>query len=290
MPTPYPFQAGATLLASQMNSLSELPIRSITSSATAVATDAYSRVIANGSAITYTLPNNTFGTAQVIEFHNANSSPATIAAGAGVTLNGADVLTVSQWQGGEIYFSSPSTAIFFPTAKTVSAGGLVYLTGASFTTATSFSLPTSTFSSTYRNYKLIVQITAVTSDADFTMRLRASGSDDTNNAYGYNMPGYSYAGAASNSIAEAQTSFILGEQDNSIIRYFADFDIIAPELATPTYFMGSYNFLNKAAGASIARSGVMHFTNATQFDSLSFISSVASSITGVYRVYGYADS
>ena len=168
--------------------------------------------------------------------------------------------------------------------------GLQYITGAAFTTVTSFSLPNSTFTSAYRNYKLIVQITAVTSDADFTMRLRASGSDDTNNAYGYNMPGYSYAAAASNSIAEAQTSLVLGEQDNSIIRYFADFDIIAPQLATPTYFMGSYNFLNKAAGASIARSGVMQFTNATQFDSLSFISSVASSITGVYRVYGYSES
>ena len=174
-------------------------------------------------------------------------------------------------------------------ASDMNAVGLWKIAGASFTTATSFSLPNGTFSSSYRNYKLIVQITAVTSDADFTIRMRASGTDDSSNVYGYMMPGYSYAAAASNSIAEAQTSFVVGEQDSAIVRYFANFDIIAPQLATPTYFMGGYNFLNKAAGASIARSGVMQFTSSTQFDSLSFISSVASSITGVYRVYGYQE-
>jgi hypothetical protein len=166
-------------------------------------------------------------------------------------------------------------------------GGLVYITNTAFTTATSFSLPNDTFTGTYRNYKLIVQITGVTSDANFTLKLRAGGSDNSTAVYAYAMPGYTYAGSASNSFAESQTSFVVGESDSSIVRYFLTMDIIAPQAATNTYFTGSYNFLNKAATASVARLGNMQYAGATQFDSLSFISSVASSITGTYAVYGY---
>jgi hypothetical protein len=36
------------------------------------------------------------------------------------------------------------------------ASGLAFVTGATFTTATSFSLPTDTFASTYKNYRMIV--------------------------------------------------------------------------------------------------------------------------------------
>ena len=168
--------------------------------------------------------------------------------------------------------------------------GLVYVTDSAFTAATSFSLPTGSFSSTYRNYKLIIQITAVTADADFTIRLRSSGVDNSSAVYAYAMPGYTYAGIASNSFGESQTSFVVGESDNTIVRYFLTLDIIAPQLATNTYVTGSYNFLNKAATASIARLGNMQFTSSTQFDSLSFISTVASSITGTYAVYGYRNS
>jgi hypothetical protein len=168
--------------------------------------------------------------------------------------------------------------------------GLRLLTAASFTTATSFSLPANTFSSTYKNYKLIVQLTALTADADFSIRLRASGTDNSSAAYAYAMPGYTYGASASNSFAESQTSWNLGEQDSGIVRYFAVMDIISPQAATLSYLTGSYNFLNKLASVSVVRTGNMQFTSATQFDSLSFISSVASSMTGTYRVYGYGES
>jgi hypothetical protein len=134
---------------------------------------------------------------------------------------------------------------------------------------------------------MIVQITGVTSDADFTLRLRASGTDNSTAVYAYAMPGYTYAGSASNSFGESQSSFVVGESDSVIVRYFLIMDIIAPKLATNTYFTGSYNFLNKGSTATIARLGNMQYAGTTSFDSLSFISSVASSITGTYAVYGY---
>jgi hypothetical protein len=170
-----------------------------------------------------------------------------------------------------------------------SAGALVYITGASFTTVTSVSLPNSTFTSTYRNYRFIFNITAVTSDADFTIRMRASGSDDTNNSYATMLSGFTNTAATSN-IGTDATSFNAGESDASLVRYSFVADVLQPQIATATNLPCSYAFVNKAQSAVVMRTGVMQFTTGTQFDSLSFISSVASSITGTYRVYGYADS
>lgn len=113
MATPFPFVSGQTLLASQLNSITELPTRSLTSNGTAVAADAYSRIILNGSNITYTVNSATFGTAQVVELYNANSTVATIAAGAGVTINGADSLLLRQYQTAQLYAVSATSFILF---------------------------------------------------------------------------------------------------------------------------------------------------------------------------------
>lgn len=289
MPTPYPFQSGATLLASQMNSLSQLPTVSITANSTAVATHAYSRVIANGSAITYTIPNSVFEAGQVIQFHNINSTNCTIAAGAGVTLNAAAGTTVAQYQSATIYATSASSFILFESDRTVSAGGLVYLTGATFTGATSFSLPDSTFTSTYRNYRMLISLSACTSDADFTVRMRASGTDNTSAVYDYALVGLGTVGA-SNSQGGGQTSWVFGETDSANVRNAYAFDILNPQIAQTTTLFGIYSFVPKSPTDVIGRNGYWQHNSTTQFDSLSFISSVASSITGVYRVYGYADS
>ena len=170
-----------------------------------------------------------------------------------------------------------------------SAAGLVYLTGATFTTATSFSLPDNTFTSTYTNYRLHIVVTAVTSDADFTMRMRASGSDNTTTNYEY---GYVQTDSSSATVsgitANSQTSFNLAEQDNAVIRYRVELDVLTPQLAQPTAIFGSLSYVNKAASSTFFRQlGGVH-VGTSSFDSLSFISSVASSITGSYRVYGYA--
>ena len=168
--------------------------------------------------------------------------------------------------------------------------GLNYITGATFTTATSFSLPNNTFTATYRNYRLLIQITAVTSDADFTMRMRASGSDDTTSNYDYAFASATSGNAVAGVGALTQAQWVIGESDATNVFYNASFDILAPQVATRTHFSGVHSYVDKANTAIFARSGGGTFRASTQFDSLSFISSVASSITGVYRVYGYSDS
>jgi len=271
--------------------LANFTVNTSTDDYTLVVGDRNTRRVANKStSITFTVPNSVFAAGDIVQVHNIGAGTLTISAGAGMTLNGADVLTVAQYQGGELFFTSASSAIFFPTAKTVSAGGLVFLTGTSFTTATSFSLPTDTFTSTYRNYKLIVNITAVTADADFTLRMRASGTDNSTSNYISMQMGANTAGTYSGTGNVLTSSWIAGEQDGGNVRYGFVADIMQPQTANITTLCFQYGFVNKANTDTFARAGTMFFATTTQFDSLSFISSVASSISGNFRVYGYADS
>ena len=134
-----------------------------------------------------------------------------------------------------------------------------------------------------------MQITAVTSDADFSIRMRAGGSDDTNSSYQYYFGGIDSAGTARNS-SGATTSWVAGESDATGVGYGLVLDILGPQTTNRTLIHGFYQFVDKAATYIASRFGGGSFTANTSFDSLSFISSVASSITGTYRVYGYADS
>ena len=170
------------------------------------------------------------------------------------------------------------------------ASGLTFITGTTFTTATSVSLPTNTFTSTYQYYKLFLTITAVTADADFTMRLRASGTDDSNAIYDNMFLGVAPDATVNNATTASNTAFNLGENDAATVRYNLALDILCPQISAPTLIYGFYNFQNKANNNAFGRFGVAQFRTSTVFDSLTFISSVASSITGNYKVFGYANS
>lgn len=171
------------------------------------------------------------------------------------------------------------------------SGGLKFITGAAFTTVTSFSLPNGSFTADYDYYKLVVTVTGVTADSDFTLRLRASGSDNLTAAYASMFIGITQTGAANNGAGANVSSFNVGESD-VLARYALTLDVLNPFVSgVITTIHGQYNFLNKAADANCSRSGCGYLVGVTgQFDSLSFISSVASSITGSYKVYGYENS
>lgn len=169
--------------------------------------------------------------------------------------------------------------------------GLRFITGATFTTATSFSLPNDTFTATYRNYRMIVNLTALTADADFSLRVRASGTDNTTSNYFDATTGFTSTNVASNVGTGSQTSWSVGECDNGAsLLYNLVLDIMQPNIAARKTCVGQVNFINKAANAFIGRSLGLSLDIGTAVDSLSFISSVASSMTGVYRVYGYSES
>ncbi len=168
------------------------------------------------------------------------------------------------------------------------AGGLQLITSASFTTQTSISLPTGTFTSDYTNYRFLLNLSAVTADATLTMRMRASGTDDSNASY-------ELAGTETNSTnttvtgitsAGGLTSWSMAETD-PIDRYALTVDVMNPKATEPTLIFANLTYVNTAATAWRYRNFAGCFTANTSFDSLSYISSVASSLTGSYSVYGY---
>jgi len=273
-----------------------LTVDTKTNDYTFVAGDVDKRVVANkASAIAFTVNNSIFSAGDTLAVHNINTGLLTLTAGAGVTINGADVLTVAQYQGGTLFFTSASSAIFFPTAKTVSAGGLVFISNTAFTTATSVSLPANTFTSTYTNYRVIFTVTASTTTGNITGRVRTSGTDNTSSRYFQVSPGMTIAagGSASNQTNDGTSSFTLGTQGSSTTPC-ANFvlDFLRPNVNDfQKTAVGSQLFLS--GGNYIGRSTNLIFDNngvAFQIDSFSFISSAASSMTGNVRVYGYADS
>lgn len=168
--------------------------------------------------------------------------------------------------------------------------GLVFITGTSFTTQTSVSLPTNTFSSTYANYRILLQLTAVTADSDFTMRLRAAGADNSTSNYRSSGVGVLSTGTTFNVTGDGQSSFNMAESDPGLNLYSAVLDILSPQVASNTIIAGSLSGLNKASSGVFGVHASGTFNATTSFDSLTFISSTASSITGFYKVYGYANS
>ena len=173
-------------------------------------------------------------------------------------------------------------------AQDMNAVGMWQVYSASFSGMTSFSLPNGTFTGDYRNYRITYNI-AVNADSDFTLRLRKSGTDNIGSVYNTTMNGVLSTGGGSDNTLNSATSWGFGEQDSSVELYAVSFDLYQPLLNTRTAATGNIICVNKAATATIGRAGGWWHGTADTFDSVSFISSAANSMTGVVRVYGYRD-
>ena len=162
------------------------------------------------------------------------------------------------------------------------AGDFILLTTASFTTASAVSLPNNTFSSTYRNYRLIVNFTCTGANY-FTMRLRAGGADNTTTNYSSTYAYFYYGsnGISADDRAPGATSWSRMGYTETSGEHNGVFDIFQPQESKQTNISGLYN---RAAVGCSTSFGI--FSATTQFDSLSIIPA-AGTITGNYSIYGY---
>lgn len=174
--------------------------------------------------------------------------------------------------------------------------GLVLITSNKFDNVTSVSI-NNCFTSTYQNYRVLLTLTNVLSDADFTLRLRSGGQDSPSNFYDNQFVGLDTANTANNATGTS-TAFLMGESDNNsnlptpisgakTIRYKLLLDFFSPAELENTVIFGQYTFINKAATVAVVRMGSGQFQFITSFDGFSFISSIANNISGIVRVYGY---
>lgn len=162
----------------------------------------------------------------------------------------------------------------------VSSGALTLLSTTSFSAASSVSLPTSTFSATYDDYLIMLNVTSSSADQYFQARLRASGTDNTTSNY------------ASGYVAQVLTSSTVVNDFGGVQSAFTKFSYGGTSKATYSLvylrspFASRRTSYNGSAGGygneSLTLGGF--FNDTTSFDSMTFF--VSGNFTGAVSVYG----
>jgi hypothetical protein len=286
MTTPFPFTAGQVLTAAQMNAITELVINDKTASHTLTAADAGDYVVMNSaSSTTITVNTSVFTTGQVVYIVNKGTANTVITAGAGVTISTSGSLTVPANGAGRLLALSASAFIYEAGGITATASGLTLVSSQTFTAASTVSMAAGTFTSTYLNYKVFINISAASTTQALNMRVNASGSPQTTSAYfqaRYLFNGGSTVnnnGDSSADINRVRNANVLG---SNVIDVFHPAD---SSRTTSWTYMGNGE---TASGSSSATAGGGFYNVAAAHDGLTFV--VGGTITGTLRAYGYADS
>ena len=111
------FTSGQVLTATQMNSLQSndfnQTVSTKTDNYTLVVGDRGTRVVMNaGTSKTITVNTGIFDAGDTVFIHNIGAGVVTVTAGT-ATVNTAQSLALNQWEGGTLYFTSASSAIFW---------------------------------------------------------------------------------------------------------------------------------------------------------------------------------
>lgn len=139
------------------------------------------------------------------------------------------------------------------------------------------------FSSTYRNYKIIVESTGTSSNLN--ANLRASGSDVTTSNYDKTEILARNATVASSTLV-AQSNWNFMGVGNTLIQ--ADMDLSGPFLAVPTTAISRAGVHSNPAVQNTSNAFIQGYLShrlSTSYDGIKFTYSAAQS--GTVRVYGY---
>ena len=145
------FTTGQVLTAAQMTSLQQTAMgggstTAKTSSYTLVAADVGTVVQMNSaSATTITVNTALFAAGDTVQIQNIGAGICTITAGT-ATVNTAGSLALSQWEGGQLYFTSASASVFFDVVQTGGGGKVLQVIQQTESTAVANS--TTTFADT----------------------------------------------------------------------------------------------------------------------------------------------
>jgi hypothetical protein len=169
------------------------------------------------------------------------------------------------------------------------APGLVKISSTSFSAVASQAI-SSCFSSTYRNYKVIIDITGNSTTADLFLKLRAT-STDSSTDYSQAVTVTTTAGSTTNlSQSAVTTGFRVNGVYTTISTYHSQtsqIDLFRPFESVWTTHNAFISY-RSAAGDYYGGSGTGLHAVATSYDGLNLIAS-AGTITGVVTVYGYKD-
>jgi len=173
-------------------------------------------------------------------------------------------------------------------AAPAGGGALTKINTTSFSAVSAQSV-NSVFTSTYQNYRVLITLSAVTADATFNLRMRASGTDSSGNIYFYGFAGINASGGAANQSASGTAQFLLSELDDTsnASRYAYAIDFYNPQASVDTSIGKVYNGILSAASVYGGAGGGLH-NSAAAYDGFT-IFCTAGTITGKVTTYGYSD-
>jgi hypothetical protein len=168
-----------------------------------------------------------------------------------------------------------------------SAGALVVVKAETAFTAVSSVTVDNVFTSTYKNYRILIRYETGGSGNELRFRLRVGGVSAATN-YNYQQIIFdnttSFCGRAT-----SQTTAVFSGQTNGTFLSCATMDIFNPAEATPTQFINN-NAPNQGAYTTPqAGQNSGNHSTATAYDGIEFLTT-ASTTSGTYTIYGYAKS
>jgi hypothetical protein len=172
------------------------------------------------------------------------------------------------------------------TALGTKKAGMVLLNTTSFSGVSSVSLAADTFTSTYSNYRFLLNLTG-SATSQLQGRVRASGSDLTTSTYLWSSIASANGGTTGNRNPNAATStfFDLGDVYVSQNGASIVLDIFRPQETAPTFIVGGA--CNEASNTLLTSQTISAVVrNSLQYDSLTF-TNLNGNIAGSYSVYGY---
>ena len=284
------FTSGQILTAAQMNAVQandyNQTVSTKTASYTLVAADKGTRVVMNSaSATTITVNTSLFSAGDTLVLQNIGAGVCTVTAGT-ATVSTAGSLAIPQNGSGLLYFISAGVSIYYPSAVTVSSG-LTFITTGTFSAVASVSMAASTFTTTYKTYKVILNITSTSGAQNLALRVNASGTPQTTANYEGGFAAINDGGTVSGIGNDAATSFV-GIAIHSTQLASMDLTIFNPaDASLRTGFSGTARGA-VPGGASGGSAGGGVFNSAAASDGLTFL--VAGTFGGTYYVYGMKDS
>jgi hypothetical protein len=278
------FNTGDVLTAAQVNTY--LMEQAVMRFATTTARDtALSGVLAEGMLCYIDADNNIYkytGSAWVNIDTSGGGSPLTTK-GDLYTYSTADA-RLGVGTNGQILTADSTTATGLKWATAASTGGLTLIRNETFTTVSSHSLAANTFSATYTNYEIILDVTTFSASNTLGARLRSGSTDYSSGQYLYQELSASGGSASANSAATSNTSIQVGDV-NSATNYQMKMTLFKPyETIKKWYFVDSIQYTSAGAWKYIKGSG--RIDTASAYDSMSFIPSTGT-MTGKVYVYGY---
>tara|TARA_R110000868_G_C10762548_1_gene754022 strand:- start:262 stop:999 length:738 start_codon:yes stop_codon:yes gene_type:complete len=193
-------------------------------------------------------------------------------------------------EGQYAYIEATNTTQFYDGSSWLPVGttpGMVYVGGASFTGQGTVSMPTATFTSTYKNYQVELVVTSCSAQVQINVRVNAAGTPQTGASYFWGTGQFNTGGAFSGTGAgSSSTPQIMGTDGTR--GTMGQINVFDPTNASSYTHVTAGSFGNISGGTGTIYGGYFYNSTAAH-DGLTFTTS-SGTITGYWRAYGLSES